>query len=343
MDMDSKAKKIQVLEYPEQGFSTQNISVLEQHFSAQNTFDKRKYTKKTTKKTTQTKKQAPTKHIKQPLQKTVATIKPVFEKNSEILTLYRRHLEKECTSFWENKVFGKMIKLQQLQQQKIFRLFEENFKEMINDSCVSWYIMITSSDSYRRHQNISKLNKESDAESDAESEQESDDIWEHDLESLFQHYDEHWESLLGSPESYKIFEKISWEELDEKIREEIEGNFSPYWDGGYDEFPGGLDECVNYYKKLWYEAHWTTVSSNPNAIHYLKKHLDKVNWEELSKNTNAHVLINDILKLDTKKMQENIAHLRQELISYVWNPDRISRMASILNVSFQEYLQCLGQ
>ncbi len=65
-------------------------------------------------------------------------------------------------------------------------------------------------------------------------------------------------------------------------------------------------------------------------------------WNWASHIDNPHI-IHILFPLDTKKMQENIAPLRQELISHVWNPDRISRISSLLNMSFQEYLQCLGQ
>ena len=100
---------------------------------------------------------------------------------------------------------------------------------------------------------------------------------------------------------------------------------------------------------------WNALSRNPNAIPLLEQNLDKVNWHNLSKNPNAiHLLEQNINKvdwdylslnpsaihllapLDHQKMKENISLFKEELIEYVFNPQRLVRLAIYLGITFDE-------
>jgi hypothetical protein len=86
------------------------------------------------------------------------------------------------------------------------------------------------------------------------------------------------------------------------------------------------------------KVHWDTLSTNPKAIHILQKNLDKVHWYEIFRNPEAMPIISMFFPLDYKKMHEHTQQFRQELLSVVMNPDRISRMSNSFALSFDEYL-----
>jgi hypothetical protein len=78
---------------------------------------------------------------------------------------------------------------------------------------------------------------------------------------------------------------------------------------------------------------WHMLSKNPNAITILENNLDKIHWRVLSENPNAiHLLAN----LDYENMKENIKEFNQELIEYVFNPNRLLRLCKLYDLSFDE-------
>ena len=80
---------------------------------------------------------------------------------------------------------------------------------------------------------------------------------------------------------------------------------------------------------------WEVFSKNKCAIHILEKNLDKVDWDNLSLNENAiHLLI----KLDTKKMKQNMKPFAEELVAYVFHPVRLNRIATRLGIDLDDLL-----
>lgn len=86
------------------------------------------------------------------------------------------------------------------------------------------------------------------------------------------------------------------------------------------------------------KVHWDMLSTNQKAIHILKENLDKVHWYELFRNQEAFPIISMFFPLDYQKMYENTKEFRQELLSVVMCPDRLSRMSSAFHLSFDEYI-----
>ena len=79
---------------------------------------------------------------------------------------------------------------------------------------------------------------------------------------------------------------------------------------------------------------WYWLSVNPNAIHLLEANMDKIDWYNLSMNPNAIHLLS---KLDYEKMKNH--EFNQELIAYVMNPYRLTRMSKKYDISFEELLE----
>ena len=81
---------------------------------------------------------------------------------------------------------------------------------------------------------------------------------------------------------------------------------------------------------------WRALSGNLNAIHLLENNLDKIDWIQLSRNPNAiHLLFN----LDYKQMKENTTDFFENLIRYVFHPDRITRLANKVGIEEYDYLE----
>ena len=78
---------------------------------------------------------------------------------------------------------------------------------------------------------------------------------------------------------------------------------------------------------------WEQLSCNPGALHLLEKHPDKINWNQLSANPKANHLL---FKLDYTQMREN--DLREELMSYIFQPDRLMRLSRQFNLDLKTYL-----
>lgn len=86
------------------------------------------------------------------------------------------------------------------------------------------------------------------------------------------------------------------------------------------------------------KVHWDMLSTNPKAIHILQENLDKVHWYELFRNPEAFPIISMFFPLDYQKMHENTKEFRQELLSVVMCPDRLSRMSIAFHLTFEEYI-----
>ncbi len=85
-----------------------------------------------------------------------------------------------------------------------------------------------------------------------------------------------------------------------------------------------------------HKINWSVLSMNPNAIHLLEKNLDKLDkyaWYGLSKNPNA---IHLLAKFDYERMKENMKDFHKELVEYVFNPQRLVRLANYLGNTFDE-------
>ena len=88
------------------------------------------------------------------------------------------------------------------------------------------------------------------------------------------------------------------------------------------------------------KINWTQLSANPNAIHLLEANPDKINWKYLSDNLNAiHLLEANKHKIDHNKlffnpsifildyalMKELTTELHDELMAYVYHPERVAK------------------
>jgi hypothetical protein len=77
------------------------------------------------------------------------------------------------------------------------------------------------------------------------------------------------------------------------------------------------------------------MSFNENAVHILEQHPDEINWDYLSQNKGAGRLL---CKLDLAKMRENALSLKEELTAYLFDPDRMARMARSTGLDMRTYL-----
>jgi hypothetical protein len=81
---------------------------------------------------------------------------------------------------------------------------------------------------------------------------------------------------------------------------------------------------------------WETLSCNPGALHLLEAHPEKIEWYNLSNNPNAlHLLF----KLDLVKMKEANQAFKEELMAYVFDPERMVRFSD--QMDFRIYLSML--
>jgi hypothetical protein len=79
--------------------------------------------------------------------------------------------------------------------------------------------------------------------------------------------------------------------------------------------------------------YWKRLCENPNAIHLLEKHPENINWKHLSSNPNAMHLL---FKLDHKQMKQQNARFKEELNTYVFDPDRMIRLSK--GIELRTYL-----
>jgi hypothetical protein len=81
---------------------------------------------------------------------------------------------------------------------------------------------------------------------------------------------------------------------------------------------------------------WDRLSLNPGAIPLLEAHPDKIDWNQLSVNPAAlHLLF----RMDHETMRQSNELFKEELIAYVFEPERLMRFSAQYNVDFRTYLQ----
>jgi len=80
---------------------------------------------------------------------------------------------------------------------------------------------------------------------------------------------------------------------------------------------------------------WTRLSLNAGAIHLLEQYPEKINWDFLSANRNGSHLL---FRLDHVQMREKNEAFKDELMTYVFDPDRLMRLSDKYSVDFRTYL-----
>ena len=93
------------------------------------------------------------------------------------------------------------------------------------------------------------------------------------------------------------------------------------------ENPSAIKLLEKYPDKI----NWFLLSSNPNAIPLLEKNQDKLDWVELYKNPS-------IFKIDKKYMMKKCQLFAKELVSKVFDPIRLQKLAKKNNKSIIEIL-----
>lgn len=135
-----------------------------------------------------------------------------------------------------------------------------------------------------------------------------------------------YEGTLSLKFSYVLWSNPSAIHLLEEIFQYVNWRF-------FSRNPNG----IHLIEKNLDKVHWDTLSTNTRAIHILRENLDKVHWYEIFRNPEAFPIISMFFPLDYKKMKENTQEFRQELLSVVMNPDRLSRMSKAFQLSFDQY------
>lgn len=80
---------------------------------------------------------------------------------------------------------------------------------------------------------------------------------------------------------------------------------------------------------------WKRLSRNPGAIPLLEQYPEKISWNDLSANPNAmHMLF----RLDHEKMRQQNALFKEELNTYVFDPDRMFRISKRVGLEMRTYL-----
>jgi hypothetical protein len=78
------------------------------------------------------------------------------------------------------------------------------------------------------------------------------------------------------------------------------------------------------------------MSFNTNAIDFLEQNPKEINWDNLSQNKNAGRLL---CKLDKEKMKANAFPLKEELMMYVYDPDRMARISAKAGIDMRDYVK----
>ena len=86
------------------------------------------------------------------------------------------------------------------------------------------------------------------------------------------------------------------------------------------------------------EVSWFRLSGNPNAIHLLENNLDKLSWKWLSTNPNIFKII---CEYDYEKMILNMKDFCEELVKYVFHPNRLQRLAEHYGMDMTDLLEVL--
>ena len=138
--------------------------------------------------------------------------------------------------------------------------------------------------------------------------------------------------MIGKPE-FIINEKISWFGFSENPNaiHILEQNMDKIDWYNLTQNPNAIDILEKNVDKI----DWKLLSKNPNAIQLLETNIDKVYWNWFSQNPNA---IHLLFKYDYELIKQN-NHILEELVSYIMNPNRISRLSSQYGITFDELLE----
>ena len=179
-----------------------------------------------------------------------------------------------------------------------------------------------------------------------------------------------WEDLSGNPNAVPLLEqrpdKIDWEEASSNLSISIlpllEKHLDKvYWDVVCCNGEDTTQEAIDFLEKhvdymdygCWYRLsalpiavpllekypehiHWARLSRNAGAIHLLEQHPEKIDWDFLSFNTNAMHLL---FRLDHPRMREDNESFREELMAYVFEPERLIRLSEQYSIDLRTYLQ----
>lgn len=80
---------------------------------------------------------------------------------------------------------------------------------------------------------------------------------------------------------------------------------------------------------------WQRFCINPGGIHLLEQYPEKIDWNFLSLNKNAMHLL---FRLDHERMREDNQAFREELMAYVFEPERLMHFSEHYEVDFRTYL-----
>lgn len=100
-----------------------------------------------------------------------------------------------------------------------------------------------------------------------------------------------------------------------------------------------LPIAVPLLEKYPEHIHWARLSRNPGAIHLLEQHPEKIDWNFLSLNTKAMCLL---FRLDVSQMRERNESFRSELMSNVFDPERLIRLSKSFDVDLRTYLSMVS-
>ena len=93
--------------------------------------------------------------------------------------------------------------------------------------------------------------------------------------------------------------------------------------------------AIHILEKNLDKVSWSSLSEIPNAVHILEKNLDRVNWYFLSTNPNA---VHLLFPLNTVAMRAKCKPFAEELVAYVFHPERMLRISNKLNMDLDDLL-----
>jgi len=97
-----------------------------------------------------------------------------------------------------------------------------------------------------------------------------------------------------------------------------------------------LEIAVPLLSKHLGKIHWDRLCRNPGAIPILEQYPEKIDWYDLSANPNAMHLL---FRLDTVQMTETNKVFKEELLAYVFDPERMCRFCDRYGMELRTYLR----
>ena len=141
---------------------------------------------------------------------------------------------------------------------------------------------------------------------------------------LFEQYPENvvWDNVCASHTNLDILQFLEKhiEKLDESCWQLLSSN--PHAIPLVEKYPEHID--------------WWRLSRNPAAIPLLEKNPEKINWKQLSANPSAAHLL---FPLDLVRMKKANEPFQEELVAYVFHPDRLCQLCKSMGIDFQTYIQ----